>query len=103
MIKIIESVNTYDSQIQEVLNNVTKSLSKKVKVEYIDKTLTPDEISVDFVWENEPYVEEYIGTWEISLNKNDIQDYSKYLQDIADDIKAAYSFIEEYKNSTLVA
>lgn len=100
MIRIIESIdtNSLDPQIQEVVDEIMIPLADEVKVSYVDETLMPDEFSVEFVWEREPGREEYIGSWDIDMHKENIANYSNYLTDISDEIQAAYAFIEDEEN-----
>ena len=103
MIRILESINdsSMDSQIQDVIDKITDSLADKIEVAYIDKTMLPDEVAIEIVWKEGPGLEEYIGTWEINMNKDDVSNYSAYLQDIAAEIKDAYAYIEDYEKSLL--
>lgn len=97
MIRIIESIdtNSLEPDIQKVIDEIMIPLKDNVIVSYIDETLMPDEISVEFAWEHKPGTEEYIGTWEIDMKKDNIGNYSNYLSDIAAEIQAAYSHIDE--------
>lgn len=97
MIRILENIdtNSLDSKIQNVIDEIMIPLADEVKVAYVDETLMPDEISIEFIWEKEPGVEEYIGTWEVDMQKEHITNYSNYLTEISTEIQAAYSFIED--------
>lgn len=97
MIRVLESIdtNSLDPQIQEVIDEIMIPLADECKVSYVDETLMPDEISVEFVWEREPGVEEYIGTWEVDMQKDGITNYSNYLTELSTEIQAAYAFIED--------
>ena len=94
MIRILENINT-NSDIEKVIEEILIPLASNVRASYVDETLMPDEISVEFVWEYEPGNEEYIGTWEIDMQKENIANYSNYLSDISTEIEAAYSHLED--------
>lgn len=95
MIRILESINidSLKPKIQEIINKITKPLADNVIVTYIDETLMPNELSIEFAWEHKPGTEEYIGTWDIDMNKENISDYSKYLNDISIEIQTACDII----------
>ena len=97
MIRIIENIDTdsLDSKIKSVIDEIMTPLANNIIVTYIDETLMPDELSVEFAWEYEPGNEEYLGVWEIDMNKNDIKNYSNYLSDISAEIQAACAFIDD--------
>lgn len=97
MIRILESIDTNELNplVQEVVDEIMIPLADEVKVSYVDESLMPDEISIEFVWEYEPGNEEYIGTWEVDMQKDGIANYSNYLTEISTEIQAAYSFIED--------
>lgn len=97
MIRIIESIDTksLEPNIRSVIDEIMIPLADNIIVTYIDETSMPDEISVEFAWEHEPGNEEYIGSWDIDMNKENVKNYSNYLSDISAEIQAAYSFIED--------
>ena len=97
MIRVIESIdtNSLEPDIQSVVDEIMIPLADNVIVTYIDETMMPDELSIEFVWEYEPGNEEYIGTWEVDMNKDNIKNYSNYLSDISAEIQAAYAFIDD--------
>ena len=97
MIRILENIdtNSLEPKIQKVVDEIMKPLADNIIITYIDKTAMPDEISIEFAWEHEPGTEEYIGTWEVDMNKENITDYSNYLSDISAEIQTAYAFIDE--------
>lgn len=101
MIRILESVdtNSLEPEIQKVVDEIMVPLADECKVSYVDETLMPDEISIEFVWEREPGDEEYIGTWEVDMHKENITNYSNYLAEISTEIQAAYSFIEDAEDT----
>ena len=92
MIRILESIdtNSLEPKIQTVIDKITKPLADKVVITYIDKTLMPDELSLEFAWEHEPGNEEYLGTWEINM-KDDIN--KDYIDNISTEIQSVYKAI----------
>jgi hypothetical protein len=95
MIRILEAIdNDVNINVKNIINEIMIPLSNNVKVSYIDETDLPDMVSIEFIWEHEPGNEEYLGSWDIDLNKENIANYSNYLSDISAEIQAAYSFIE---------
>lgn len=100
MIRILESIDTnnYSSEVKNIIDILTNELNPSCKVVYVDESLMPDEITVEFVWEYDIGNEEYIGSWEVIMNKEQISNYNDYLKSISEEIKTAYSFIEEELN-----
>lgn len=108
MIRILEDVETnkttelkeqirddnLNEEIKNVLSEILVPLDDRVVVQYVDETDFPDSISVDFALEIEPGREEYLGMWDIDLNKESIADYSNYLTSISDEIDASLSGLE---------
>ena len=96
MIRILENINTesLEPKIQKIIDKITQNLANNVTTSYIDKTSMPDEMAVEFIWKYENNKEEYLGTWEINLNEDNIQNYSEYLNNISSEIKDAYAFID---------
>lgn len=97
MIRVVENIdiNSLEPNIQTIVDKIMVPLADNVIITYIDETMMPDELSVEFAWEYEPGNEEYIGTWEVDMNKDNIKNYSNYLSDISTEIQAAYAFISE--------
>lgn len=94
--KLLEKVHddNLNPEIKKVLDEILIPLDDKVIVQYVDETDFPNSISVDFGFEIEPGTEEYLGMWEIDLNKESIGNYSNYLSSISDEIDASLSGIE---------
>lgn len=95
VIEGLESTGELSDAIQKVIDEIMVPLADNVKVTYVDETFMPDEISVEFSWEYEPGNEEYIGTWEIEMNKDNVANYSNYLSDISAEVQAAYADIDD--------
>ncbi len=99
MIKVVESIdtNSLKPNVQTVIDELMTPLADNVIVTYIDETMMPDELSVEFAWEYKPGNEEYIGTWEINMNKENVANYTNYIKDISAEIQEAYAYIDNIK------
>lgn len=82
-----------NEEIKNVLNEILVPLDDRVVVQYVDETDFPDSIEVDFGFEIKPGLEDYLGMWEINLDKESINDYSKYLSSISNEIDAVLKIL----------